>query len=292
MSRTSARCVRRIAVVSGLLAAVAAIAPVAVAQNAAAAGAGPGRLATADAAVRRADVAGTAWYTDPARGTLVVTADRTVGAGDIARIRAAARVKAGALEIRRIPGRLAERAAGGDIITGPGGLRCTVGFNVRDAGGTAYALTAGHCTQGGGTWSIGPVTASSFPGDDYGLIRYSDPSQAEGGVRGPGGTLIDIMDARTPSVGQSVCRTGPATGVHCGTVSALNATVNYGGGDVVTGLIQTTVCAEPGDSGGPLFTGHSALGITSGGSGTCSSGGTTFFQPVVEPLSAYGLSLL
>ncbi|MFI8404604.1 serine protease, partial [Streptomyces sp. NPDC085463] len=29
----------------------------------------------------------------------------------------------------------------------------------------------------------------------------------------------------------------------------------------------------------------------SGGSGNCSSGGTTFFQPVTEALSAYGVSV-
>ena len=32
-----------------------------------------------------------------------------------------------------------------------------------------------------------------------------------------------------------------------------------------------------------------ALGLTSGGSGNCTSGGTTFFQPVTEALSVYGM---
>jgi streptogrisin D len=73
-------------------------------------------------------------------------------------------------------------------------------------------------------------------------------------------------------------------------VTALNATVNYPQGTVY-GLIRTTVCAEPGDSGGSLFSGTSALGLTSGGSGNCSSGGTTFFQPVTEPLNVYGVNV-
>ncbi|MGW9545036.1 trypsin-like serine protease, partial [Streptomyces celluloflavus] len=48
----------------------------------------------------------------------------------------------------------------------------------------------------------------------------------------------------------------------------------------------TTVCAEPGDSGGPLYGSNgTAYGLTSGGSGNCSSGGTTFFQPVTEASS-------
>ena len=54
----------------------------------------------------------------------------------------------------------------------------------------------------------------------------------------------------------------------------------------VNGLIDTSVCAEPGDSGGALFDGGTALGLTSGGSGDCSSGGETFFQPVPAALSA------
>ena len=67
--------------------------------------------------------------------------------------------------------------------------------------------------------------------------------------------------------------------------------MNYGNGDVVNGLIQTNVCAEPGDSGGSLYSGSTALGLTSGGSGDCTSGGTTFFQPVTAALSAYGVTI-
>ena len=78
-----------------------------------------------------------------------------------------------------------------------------------------------------------------------------------------------------PFVGESVTRTGSTTGTHSGTVHALNVTVHYQGGGTVRGLIQTNVCAEPGDSGGPLYDGTKALGLTSGGSGDCKSGGTT-----------------
>jgi streptogrisin C len=80
-------------------------------------------------------------------------------------------------------------------------------------------------------------------------------------------------------------------------VQANNQTVNYGGGDVVSGLTRTTVCAEPGDSGGAFVSPNGATrvqaqGITSGGSGNCTSGGTTFHQPVNEALSRYGLTLV
>ena len=100
----------------------------------------------------------------------------------------------------------------------------------------------------------------------------------------------DITSAGTPAVGSTVTRRGSTTGIHSGTVQQLNATVNYAEGSV-SGLIRTTVCAEGGDSGGSLYRGTTAFGLTSGGSGNCSSGGTTYFQPVTEALSVYGVSV-
>ena len=91
-------------------------------------------------------------------------------------------------------------------------------------------------------------------------------------------------------MGEGVARSGSTTHVHSGTVTGINATVVYSQGSV-SGLIKTNVCAEGGDSGGPLFTGNVALGLTSGGSGNCTVGGETFFQPVTEPLSVYGASI-
>jgi streptogrisin C len=48
------------------------------------------------------------------------------------------------------------------------GSRCSLGFSARDSAGVVYVLTAGHCTNLGGTWSgsagtIGTVAGSSFP---------------------------------------------------------------------------------------------------------------------------------
>jgi hypothetical protein len=56
-------------------------------------------------------------------------------------------------------------------------------------------------------------------------------------------------------------------------------------------VIQTNVCAGGGDSGGALYSGTVALGPTSGGSGDCTSGNATYFQPVTEALSYYGVSV-
>ena len=92
-------------------------------------------------------------------------------------------------------------------------------------------------------------------------------------------------------VGTRVYRSGSTTGLHSGTVTGLNATVYYWSGETVYGMIETNVCAEPGDSGGPLFRGNYGLGLLSGGSGDCSEGGDTYYQPVTEVTSRYGVSI-
>ncbi|MGW9032894.1 S1 family peptidase [Streptomyces sp. NPDC055722] len=278
--------IRLLAVAAGLIAAALSGAPSADAIGS------PSRSGTQLAQVRDAiantAVDGTAWYVDQASGRVVVTADSTVSTAEIARIKKAAGANTNhALKFERTTGIFRPLLSAGNAIYG-GQYRCSLGFNVV-SGSTYYFLTAGHCGKVAKTWYtdpahntlIGPTIGYSFPGNDYALVRYDNTSLSH-----PGG-----YTAANASVGESVKRTGSTTGTHSGTVTALNVTVRYQGGGTVSGLIQTTVCAEPGDSGGPLYDGTKALGITSGGSGDCTSGGTTFYQPVPEALSAYGVSI-
>ncbi|MFI1827461.1 S1 family peptidase [Streptomyces sp. NPDC020412] len=293
------RRVRLLAVAAGLVTATALAAPAAVADSgSSSARATTAQLAQASEAVLEADVAGTAWYTDAASGKVVVTADESVSATELATIKKAAGKQGGAVEVKRTTGTFNKLIAGGQAIYA-GGSRCSLGFNVR-SGSTYYALTAGHCTNIASTWytnsagtsTLGTRTGSSFPNNDYGIIRHNNASAADGRVSLYNGSYRDITSAGNARVGQSVQRSGSTTGLHSGSVTGLNATVNYGGGDVVYGMIQTNVCAEPGDSGGALFSGSTALGLTSGGSGNCRTGGVTFYQPVTEALSAYGVSIV
>ncbi|TGB11050.1 S1 family peptidase [Streptomyces sp. MZ04] len=286
-----ARRTRLLAVATGLVAAGALAVPAANANDVTTFSSA--QLDKAGDAVLDADVAGTAWSVDKATNRLVVTADSTVSKAEIAEIKKAAGSEAGALKIERTPGKFNKLISGGDAIYASS-WRCSLGFNVR-SGTTYYFLTAGHCTDGAGTWwsnsghttTLGSTTGSSFPTNDYGIVKYSNTTITKSGTVGS----QDITSAGNPTVGQAVKRRGSTTGTHSGSVTGLNATVNYGGGDIVYGMIKTNVCAEPGDSGGPLYAGTKALGLTSGGSGNCSSGGTTFFQPVTEALSAYGVSV-
>ncbi|MCT4357331.1 S1 family peptidase [Streptomyces sp. Je 1-79] len=289
---TPTRSIRLLAVATGLAAAAAVAIPTASADTAQTFSAS--QLSAAGDAVLTADVAGTAWHVDQATHTLVVTADSTVSKAEIAEIKRQAGANAGAIRIERTPGKFNKLISGGDAVYASS-WRCSLGFNVRDSAGNYYFLTAGHCTDGAGTWYsnsgrttvLGSTSGSSFPTNDYGIVRYTNSSVTKSGTVGS----VDITSAANATVGMSVTRRGSTTGIHSGSVTGLNATVNYGGGDVVYGMIRTNVCAEPGDSGGPLYSGSRAIGLTSGGSGNCSSGGTTFFQPVTEALSAYGVSV-
>ncbi|MEU6776191.1 S1 family peptidase [Streptomyces sp. NPDC046759] len=287
----TARRTRLIAVATGLLAAAAFAAPTANASDNHAFSAA--QLGKADHAVLQADVPGTAWAVDSKSDRVVVTVDSTVSKADIAKIKRQAGAEADALTIKHTPGKFNKLISGGDAIYG-GQYRCSLGFNVH-SGGTYYFLTAGHCGQVASTWYsnsshstvLGSNVGYSFPGNDFALVRYTNSSVSHPSAVGS----QSITSAATPSVGQTVYRRGSTTGTHSGRVTALNATVNYGSGEIVYGLIQTTVCAEGGDSGGPLYAGTVAYGLTSGGSGDCTSGGTTFFQPVTEALSYYGVTL-
>ncbi|RLQ00503.1 S1 family peptidase [Micromonospora sp. CV4] len=239
---------------------------------------------------------GTAWGHDPATGRMTLTVDDTVAPAQLAVLRTVTD-RAGAL-LRREPGTLRTLIAAGQAIYG-GGSRCSLGANVR-SGSTYYVVTAGHCTTVAGAWYadsaqttvLGTRTATSFPNNDYGLIRYTGRIAHPSAVYTYPG-LLTIYGAGSAYVGQAVCRSGATTGVRCGTVTGLNQTVNYAGGNVVYGLIRTNICAEPGDSGGPLYVAATGtiIGILSGGSGNCTSGGTTYYQPIGEVLAAYGLTL-
>jgi streptogrisin D len=242
-----------------------------------------------------ANVAGMAWAIDPAENKVVVTLDQSVDASELAHVAAGLAGSRDKVRIERVAGTFSPYIAGGDAIFASGS-RCSLGFNVRNAAGVQFFLTAGHCTNLGTTWTsstatLGTRTGTSFPGNDYGIVRYTNSAVPKtGDVNQYNGTRQDITTARTAVVGEQVRRSGSTTGMRTGFVQALNQTVRYPQG-TVTGMIRTNVCAQPGDSGGPLYAGTAALGLTSGGSGNCTSGGITFYQPVTEALSVYGVQV-
>ncbi|MET8564785.1 S1 family peptidase [Streptomyces flaveolus] len=257
-------------------------------------------LKSATATLRSAPrVPGTAWAVDYRTNRVEVRADRTVSAGDWSRLTRVATGIGSFVHMERTKGTFTTRLNGAQPILSTGG-RCSAGFNVTN-GQSDFILTAGHCGPAGSTWfadsqgdrQLGRTVNSSFPGSDFSLVQYADGKAGAGAdvVAIGGGKGVRITGAADPAVGQRVFRSGSTSGLRDGQVTALNATVNYPEG-TVTGLIETTVCAEPGDSGGPLFSEGVALGVTSGGNGDCTAGGTTFFQPVTKALTALGVRLI
>jgi len=241
------------------------------------------------------DTAGTARHTDVTTNQVVVTVDSTVTGARLDSVKAAVAAAGDAARLETTAGKFELFIAGGQAIY-TGGSRCSLGFNVRTSS-ALYFVTAGHCTNAGASWNNGSTTlgtraGSSFPGNDYGIVRYTNTSIARPSAvyLYSGSSTQSITSVGNAVTGQSVRRSGSTTGVRSGSVTATNATVTYPQGSV-SGLIRTNVCAQPGDSGGSLFAGSSGLGLTSGGSGNCTSGGTTFFQPLNEVMSVYGLSL-
>jgi streptogrisin C len=245
---------------------------------------------TLDTMKAPADVA--SWRVDPKKGSVVVTVRK---GGDAADFLAVARALGPVTveETDAVPTTFAAGTVGGDPYIIDGRVRCSIGFSVQ--GGF---VSAGHCGGAGasvngwdGSW-MGNFAASSFPGNDYSFIRIGGGWWTVPVVLG-WGTVPDrlVRGSAVAPPGSSICRSGSTTHWHCGTVLALNETVNYQQGAVYQ-MTKTNVCAEPGDSGGSFISGEQAQGMTSGGWGNCSSGGETWFQPVNEVLGAYGLALV
>lgn len=231
------------------------------------------------------------WYPDIRQDSVVITAleGEEAAAAEFARA-AGVPEDAYTVESTRDEPRLYADIVGGDAYS-TGGGRCSIGFATESG-----FVTAGHCGSAGTRVSsqdgsgTGTVTGAEFPGADMAAVRADAGWTPTPAVNDYAGGTVAVAGSEEAPEGASVCRSGSTTGWHCGTIQAKNRSVSYPQG-TVNGLTQTDVCAEPGDSGGSWVSGDQAQGVTSGGSGDCTSGGTTFFQPVNPILDAYGVAL-
>jgi streptogrisin C len=181
---------------------------------------------------------------------------------------------------------------GSTLFTAGGASRCTAAF-AATGGGFGHLVAGRGCAGATSLYSganvlVGPVVAAT---EAYTVVKVTNTAAW---TLVPwidtGAGKLTITGSRATPVGGSVCLIDPRAGTHCGTVTALNQTVSYPGG-VVTGLTRTNVCLEPGGTPVAFVTGSQAQGVPFGGSGSCSSGGTSFFTPVNRILASYGLTL-
>ncbi|ONI90102.1 serine protease [Actinosynnema sp. ALI-1.44] len=169
---------------------------------------------------------------------------------------------------------------------------CSVGFSVN--GGF---VTAGHCgtvgssTVGSNGVAQGTFQISSFPGNDYAFVATNSQWTPKAVVNRYDGSTVGVAGSQEAAIGAAVCRSGRTTGWKCGTILGKNESVTYPEG-TITGMTRTNACAEPGDSGGSWLAGQQAQGVTSGGSGNCSQGGTIWFYPLGVILARTGKTLI
>nr|WP_231748016.1 S1 family peptidase [Auraticoccus cholistanensis] len=185
---------------------------------------------------------------------------------------------------------------------------CSTGFGARDSAGRPVVVTAGHCTEGASRFTfrgttLGTHRSTRFPGDDWGTIAAASTHTLVAAVDTYDGSSVRVAGSTAAAVGANLCKSGRTTDWTCGRVTGLNRTVNYGGGDIVSGLTEHTACVEQGDSGGANVSGTQAQGVSSGGA-LYSSGGSlvcgekvgqrnaAYFQPLNEVLQREGLRLL
>ncbi|WP_392675446.1 S1 family peptidase [Streptomyces sp. LN785] len=234
------------------------------------------------------------WHVDPQASRVVVNVVASAAADNDVRAFVKQARAAGPVVVQRTaqaPKTFSAGTVGGDPYY-TGNVRCSIGFSVY--GGF---VTAGHCAQAGAGvngWDgsyIGNFQGSSFPGDDYAWVSVGNGWWTVPVVLG-WGTVSDqlVRGSAVAPIGASICRSGSTSHWHCGNVLATNETVNYSQGAVYE-MTKTSVCAEPGDSGGSFISGDQAQGVTSGGWGDCTSGGETWHQPINEILNRYGLTL-
>ncbi|MER5386401.1 S1 family peptidase [Streptomyces sp. NPDC002688] len=234
------------------------------------------------------------WHVDPKSSTVVISVVSAHKDDNDVQDFVARAGASGPVTVRgtdKAPSTFAAGTVGGDPYY-TGNVRCSIGFSVY--GGF---VTAGHCgrpSAGVSGWDgsyIGNFQGSSFPDNDYAWVNVGSGWWTVPVVLG-WGTVSDqlVRGSREAPIGASICRSGSTSHWHCGSVLAKNETVNYSQG-AVHQMTKTSVCAEPGDSGGSFISGDQAQGVTSGGWGNCSSGGETWYQPVNEILSRYGLTL-
>jgi streptogrisin B len=190
---------------------------------------------------------------------------------------------------------------------------CTTG-PMASAGTKTYILMPGHCVRKGAYWErknnrVGQRIDDWIygPEGDYGLIEEKGvtftPQAAvktnlEVGYPSPG-IIALAYEVAAAEVGQTLCKMGNTTKFTCGMVLEVDASVQMAD-FVMEGMIKTDICAESGDSGGPLMTEWHIgpniyaypVGIVSSGNDDCSAAEVvTYFQPLQEILDHYELAL-
>lgn len=183
---------------------------------------------------------------------------------------------------------------------------CSTGFAVKDAAGTKFMVTAGHCGQNGDSmWTGSPVISfgtifnkAPFPYYDMTLI-HNGLYTGQIYTGGTTGTVTAVKDAHNPSVGStSYCTSGWATNETCGH-HVISLTAKYCN-DAGTQCTQSVIALQDGslpdggDSGGPVYNFVTSAGVTIRGVlfAKEDSSGTIFAERWTVVQSYYSVSIV
>lgn len=151
-------------------------------------------------------------------------------------------------------------------------LECSTGFN-GELDGKPVVITAAHCAGDNdnlaafpGGEVFGTMTGVTKDRIDTALIAVDD-QHADRFATNLVGTGADTTQAITgttdPVMGQKACKSGATTGFSCGTISDVAGTTDVAGTRTIENAFTVDLCALPGDSGGVVFSGDRALGVSS-----------------------------
>ena len=178
---------------------------------------------------------------------------------------------------------------------------CTSGFSVQNGSGTRGVLTAGHCDNSLSFNSRSlPFQSEAYSGS-YDVQWHTGPAELHVVNR----IWDGLFDTTTPYyrfitgtrpraqqfVGEVVCKYGMTSGPTCGTISSTTFAPSYVPGAAATFIVVTSSIqdqSQPGDSGGPWYSGETAYGIMSGHF-------TANFDAIymaIDYISALGVSVL
>jgi streptogrisin D len=251
------------------------------------------------AALRVRSDTGAAVHTSPARGAVVVAASLSP-----AQEEALAAAASPARLVVRPPARL-RLAEGGRQLLVDGRFFCTSAYDVADAAGTQYGLTAGHCGRRGDSVAAPNGRLGSIVGTAFWCCRvtrsdsaiYSVPPEYPNGLVNTGRGVFPVSGAFANGSffrGMRICYYGRTSRrERCGEVIRTNVSVipGGGGGRTVRALFCINDGVRLGDSGGPAYQpgddGLVAAGIVSLGNSRAAC-----FSKIQNALERWGVSLI
>jgi hypothetical protein len=192
---------------------------------------------------------------------------------------------------------------------------CTSGFSMVDSSGVTYNSSAAHCDttaghndtfkqngQGYGV-TVRWERCNNCVGDSELISTYPGSSDGYVWQTNSATSRVGTVDTGQQVAGESMCADGYYTFLQIGnescggTIVASNVCVTFD--IVVCGLIKATkssVIAQPGDSGGPIYNHNAdgslnARGLVTGGpcSGSCT---TVYYTQIATPMFLFGVSVI